>query len=289
MKQNSVQDKYLNNSRDMSNCFRTLEEIKSNNPQYVTTYSKEIMEFLKKKEAASERPNYLENQSDLTEKMREILIDWLVDVSVKFRLNSTTQFMSVNLIDRYLALAEVTRDKLQQLGITALFIASKYEEIYPPHMKEYIKVCDKATYSKEQILDMESKIIIGLNFSMTDSTTQRLLERYGRVADLNAKAFMFSRYLIEQALVDSAFIVFHNSLIASASVYLTNKIFKLEEWSPYIESDTGYKMSSIRPVAKQLYLLLHKVEDSPQTAVRRKFASKTYLEISKYKLEWNNF
>ena len=90
MKQTAGPEKNSNNSRAVSNSYKTLEQVKSNNPQYVTTYSREIMDFLMKKETASERPNYLDHQMDLTEKMREILIDWLVDVSVKFRLNSTT-------------------------------------------------------------------------------------------------------------------------------------------------------------------------------------------------------
>jgi len=58
--------------------------------------------------------------------------------------------MSVNLIDRYLAVENLPSDKLQLLGIASLFIASKYEEIYPPHMKEYIKVCGKGTYDADE-------------------------------------------------------------------------------------------------------------------------------------------
>ena len=135
------------------------------------------MEYLLEKEAFITRPNYFEHQIKLTGLTREILIDWLVDVSMKFKLLSTTQFMSINLIDRYLAIEDISRDQLQLLGITALFIASKYEEIYPPHMREYVKVCDKATYNQDQQLDMETKILMSLNFSLTDTTSLRYLER----------------------------------------------------------------------------------------------------------------
>jgi len=61
-------------------------------------------------------------------------------------------------------------------------------------MKEYINVCDKATYSKQDMLDMEASIILTLEFNLTESTTLRFLERFGRVACLESKAFMFSRY-----------------------------------------------------------------------------------------------
>merc|ERR1712048_975155 len=64
---------------------QTLEQIKQGNPQYVTTYSKEIMDCLLNKEQKSSFENYFKNQTSITEKMREIVIDWLVDVSVKFK------------------------------------------------------------------------------------------------------------------------------------------------------------------------------------------------------------
>lgn len=105
------------------------------------------------------RENYFNRQRNVNERMREVLIDWLVDVSVKFRLLSATLFMSVSLIDQYLQIEEVGREMFQLLGITALFIASKYEEIYPPHMKEYINACDRTTYNKQEMLDMEAKVI----------------------------------------------------------------------------------------------------------------------------------
>ena len=87
------------------------------------------------------------NQKDVNEKMRAILIDWLVDVHSKFKLVNETMFLTVNLIDRYLGEVQVTRQKLQLVGVTAMFIATKYEEIYPPELRDFVYVTDKA-YTK---------------------------------------------------------------------------------------------------------------------------------------------
>jgi G2/mitotic-specific cyclin-B, other len=84
----------------------------------------------------------MSTQLDINEKMRAILIDWLVDVNVKFRLVPETLFMTVNLIDRYLSQRTVTRHKLQLVGVSSLLIACKYEEIYPPSLKEFVAICD---------------------------------------------------------------------------------------------------------------------------------------------------
>lgn len=48
------------------------------------------------------RQNYMESQTDINEKMRAILIDWLVEVHLKFKLVPETLYLTVNLIDRYL-------------------------------------------------------------------------------------------------------------------------------------------------------------------------------------------
>jgi hypothetical protein len=80
--------------------------------------------------------------------MRGILVDWLVDVHLKFKLFADTLFITINIIDRYLERVAIPRTKLQLVGVAALFIACKYEEVYSvPHIKDLVYVCDRA-YSK---------------------------------------------------------------------------------------------------------------------------------------------
>jgi len=79
--------------------------------------------------------------------MRSILIDWLVDVHLKFKLLPETLFITVNIIDRFLEKQRVSKSRLQLVGVTALFVASKYEEIYPPELKDFVYITDRA-YSK---------------------------------------------------------------------------------------------------------------------------------------------
>jgi hypothetical protein len=86
----------------------------------------------------------MESQTDISEKMRAILLDWLVDVHLKFQLRQETLFLCQKIIDNYLALKLIERSKLQLLGVTALFMASKYEEIYPPQLKDFVHITDNA-------------------------------------------------------------------------------------------------------------------------------------------------
>ena len=94
--------------------------------------------------------------------MRAVLINWIVNVHLKYQLAQETLFLTVNLIDGYLEKESVEKSRLQLLGITALWIAAKYEEVYQvPKMSNLVYITD-SVYTKEDILDMEHKILTTL-------------------------------------------------------------------------------------------------------------------------------
>jgi len=69
-----------------------------------------------------------------------------------------TLYLTCNLIDRYLAKRNVTRKRLQLVGVTAMLIASKYEEIWAPEVRDFVYISDKA-YSREDILGCEKTML----------------------------------------------------------------------------------------------------------------------------------
>merc|ERR1719312_2210481 len=118
-------------------------------------YEQDVFLFLRSREVAlSTKFNYMEKQPDITMYMRQILVDWLVEVSEEYKLQTETLHLAVNYIDRFLSLMSVQRSKLQLVGTAAMFIASKYEEIYPPDTSEFVYITDD-TYTKRQVLRME--------------------------------------------------------------------------------------------------------------------------------------
>lgn len=78
--------------------------------------------------------DYIDSQPEINEKMRAILIDWLIEVHHKFELNPETLYLTINIVDRYLTVETSSRRELQLLGISAMLIASKYEEIWAPEV-----------------------------------------------------------------------------------------------------------------------------------------------------------
>lgn len=122
------------------------------------------------------------NQSEITEKMRAYLVDWLSELHLKFRLWPETLYVCIGLIDKYImAHPDIKKKDLQCLGITAFHVANKYEEIYPPELKQVLRVTDNAV-SKEDVLELECTILQTLDFNVTFPSILRFMERYSRIA-----------------------------------------------------------------------------------------------------------
>ncbi len=127
------------------------------------------------------------NQGEITEKMRAYLIDWLTELHIKFKLWPETIYVCVGIIDKLLMTdADFKKKDLQTLGLTALHIAGKYEEIYPPELKNLLRVTDNAV-SKEQVLKLEFRILQKLDFNLTFPSIFRFMERFCRVAQVNER------------------------------------------------------------------------------------------------------
>jgi hypothetical protein len=97
--------------------------------------------------------------ADVSAPLRPFLLDWLFEVAFNLRLLPETFHLAVSIIDRFLCVAPpLVRQRLQLLGVTALLLASKLEEVYPPEVRDMVYVCDRA-YTREQILDMERIVL----------------------------------------------------------------------------------------------------------------------------------
>ena len=91
------------------------------------------------------------------------MINWLFRVHLKFRLWPETLYITSNLMDRYLSLYDLPADRVYLLAISSLLIATKYEEIYPPTVKDFIKITH-GKFSREQMIDLEQSILFNLDF-----------------------------------------------------------------------------------------------------------------------------
>ena len=190
---------------------------------------------------------FMKIQPDINDRMRGILIDWLIEVHLKFKLVPETLYLTVNLIDRYLEIDVVKRDKLQLVGVTAMLIACKYEEIYPPEIKDFFYITDNA-YTKQQIMDMEYKMLKKFEFNVTVISSYRFIERFTKLSQDKEPMFFFAQYLLELALVEYKMIKYRPSMLAAGALYLSHKILgKSDSWPLKVEQYSGLKEKDVRP------------------------------------------
>ena len=199
-------------------------------PLMVAEYVGEIFEYLKiLEEATMPNPEYMEHQDHLEWNLRGVLIDWLIEVHTRFHLLPETMFLAVNIIDRFLSARVVELEKLQLVGITAMFIASKYEEVLAPHVSNFKHVADDG-FSEEQILGAERFVLQALNYDLSYPNPMNFLRRISKADNYDIQTRTIGKYLLEISLVDHRFMQYHPSHIAAASMYLARTILRRGEW-----------------------------------------------------------
>lgn len=301
----STNEKIENNNNNKNNKIKTKNKIIINtNPQLIPEYIEDIYNYFKEI-SFNLKPlyGYMEKiQTDINSKMRSILIDWLIEVHLKFKLTPETLYLTINLIDIYLSKVNINRNKLQLIGITCLFICNKYEEIYPPDLKEHIEMTDHA-YNKKEILEMENEILKKLEFNITFPTCYRYLEIFFQILFIynnyefknKNKFFMFCRYLIELSLLDYKMLKYTNSEIGISSLYLGYKICEINNIELNLNDfilifNNIFEIEKIQNCVKDLCNLLEnqdnkifKNENHKLQSVYNKFMRKDYLSVADWK------
>ncbi|TRY91871.1 hypothetical protein DNTS_017671 [Danionella cerebrum] len=251
------------------------------NPMLCSEYVKDIYLYLRQLESdQAVRPKYLEGR-EVTGNMRAILIDWLVQVQIKFRLLQETMYMTVAIIDRFLQDHPVPKKQLQLVGVTAMFVASKYEEMYPPEIADFAFVTDRA-YTTSQIRDMEMKILRVLDFNFGRPLPLQFLRRASKIGEVTAEQHTLAKYFLELTMVDYDMVHFPPSQLACAAYALTLRVFNCGDWTPTLQHYMGYAEDSLIPVMEHIAKNVVKVNEgqTKHLAVKSKYSSQKQMRIA---------
>lgn len=174
-------------------------------------------------------PNYLDYQPEINNRMRIILIDWIVEIHYKLRLKEETFYTTIYIIDAYLSQKIITKNNFQLLGITSLLIASKLNEMNVERIQNYSFFAGNA-YNKEEIINMELDISKTLDYNFLITTPIHLFQLIGIKFSLKEDEYKykFGEFLIQSFLMSSKSFKYKNSIISYSSLYLLMKLFKLK-------------------------------------------------------------
>ena len=287
--QSQIINKYKKKEKKIK--FFDISKIKDN-IQIPKEYINKIYYNLLKEEDEGINPkpkyNYMKEQKEINEKMRSILIDWLIDVHHKFRFSDETLFMTVFIIDRYLSVNQITKLKLQLLGITSLLIACKHEEIDLPKIDDFIYITDNA-YVKDEVIRMENYILKVLNFELLYPSPIKFYEYLSIYFNFDKKMHLMGKYLMESFLVDIKCTKYKPSIISSACCYIVLKFFKFKNYqesydkkfySLVIDDNSKYSEHDIKDCARDICLFVDNINKTKFLACQKKYSKPELEKVS---------
>ncbi|CAL0310292.1 unnamed protein product [Lupinus luteus] len=224
----------------------------SRNELAAVEYIEDMYKFYKLAENENRPHQYMDSQPEINERMRAILVDWLIDVQTKFDLSLETLYLTINIVDRFLAVKTVLRRELQLVGVSAMLMASKYEEIWPPEVNDFVCLTDRA-YTHEQILVME-KIILGkLEWTLTVPTTFVFLTRFIKASVPDQELENMGHFLSELGMMHYATLVYCPSMVAASAVFAARcTLNKTPIWNETLQLHTGYSEEQLMDCARLL-------------------------------------
>ena len=258
--------------------WQDLDEEDADDPLMCLEYVNEIfLYFYELEQRMLPLGTYLTTQKHLKPKMRLILVDWLVEMHLKFRLLPELLFLAINIMDRFMLVEVVQVDKLQLLATGLLFIAAKYEEVFLPSVKNYAYFTD-GLYTEQEILDAEKYILKVLRFDLNYPNPMNFLRRISKADDYDVQLRTLGKYLLEVTVVDHRFIGFKPSLCCAAAMYLARLILgKNPVWNGnLIHYLGGYRVADLRQTVEMMVEYL--VAPVEHDEFFKKYATKKFMK-----------
>ncbi|XP_001360503.4 G2/mitotic-specific cyclin-B [Drosophila pseudoobscura] len=257
----------------------------------VSEYVNDIYDYLYKLEIEQPIHNdHLAGQKEVSHKMRAVLIDWINEVHLQFHLAAETFQLAVAIIDRYLQVVKNTkRSNLQLVGVTALFIATKYEELFPPAINDFVFITDD-TYSAREIRMMELQIFKAIDCNLSRPLPIHFLRRYSKAAGAEDEHHAMSKYFVELASVDYDLASYKPSEIAAASLFLSLHLlngnyrastgFNDKHWTPTLAYYSRYTATHLRPITRQIAKLARDAPQAKLKAIHNKYQGNKFQKIA---------
>ncbi|ANB12923.1 B-type cyclin CLB4 [Sugiyamaella lignohabitans] len=218
----------------------------------VAEYGDDIFAYMRQLEVKMRpSPGYMDLQTEIQWSMRSVLVDWLVQVHHRFNLLPETLFLTINYMDRFLSIKVVSLSKFQLVGIVALFLAAKYEEINCPSVQEIVYMVENG-FSADEILKAERYMIDLLDFNLGWPGPMSFLRRTSKADDYDLETRTLAKYLLEISVMDERFVGALPSWIAATAHYLARLMLNRGEWTSAHVYFSGYTAVQLNPAVEVL-------------------------------------
>lgn len=262
-----------------------VDEIDEFDCTMVAEYADEIFDLMGRlEEQCLPNANYMDFQQEMDWNMRTTLIDWLLQVHLRYHMLPETLWIAVNIVDRFLSARVVSLIKLQLVGVTAMFIAAKYEEILAPSVDEFVFMTERG-YTKDEILKGERIILQTLNFDISSyCSPYSWVRKISKADDYDVQTRTLSKYLMEVTLLDHRFLRAKPSLIAAIGMYLSRRMLD-GDWNDSFIYYSGFTELQVISGARILTEIIA-AQGFESQYVHKKYSTKKFLRASQFAGEW---
>ncbi|KAH8924082.1 A/B/D/E cyclin [Atractiella rhizophila] len=262
------------------------EQVDVRDTQMVAEYHEEIFEYMSQLEGkALPDPNYMERQPDIQWAMRTSLVDWLLQIHMRYHMLPETLWIAINIFDRFLSKRIVNVHKVQLVGVTSMFIAAKYEEVMAPSVDEFAYITHDG-YTKEEILKGERVILETLDFEIsTYCSPYTWVRRISKADDYDVQTRTLSKFLMEVTLLDHRFLRAKPSLIAAIGMYMA-RIMLGQTWNHAFVFYSGFTEAQLLGPARFLVEVLRD-DLFEEKFLYKKYSNKKFLKASAYARNWS--
>lgn len=168
--------------------------------------------------------DYIDGQPELTWDMRQTLVNWLLNVHLRYHMLPETLWIAINIVDRFLSKRVVSVAKVQLVGVTAMFIAAKYEEILAPSIDEFVYMTERG-YTKEEILKGERIVLQVLDFKISHyCSPYSWMRKISKADSYDLQTRTLSKFLTEVTLLDYRFLRVKPSMVAAIGMYTARRM-----------------------------------------------------------------
>lgn len=228
---------------------------------------------------------YFSLQVEMSPRIRTVLVDWVIEIHFKYKMQPLTLWLIINLLDRFLARRFMPRNRLQLAAIVCLFIVCKFEEVYTPDVGDCIFLTDNA-YSRLDVVSTEAMILDVVGYDLTVPTPYHFLIRFFRRMKAPDRFKSICNYIAERNLHECDILEISPRVYASAAVLaglytlhfnLENSLARVQDlWTAnLIEESGGLTVAEILPCAEQMLKVMN-VPLQPSTRRKVEAALKKY-------------
>uniref|UniRef100_A0A452VDH8 Cyclin-F n=2 Tax=Ursus TaxID=9639 RepID=A0A452VDH8_URSMA len=225
-------------------------------------------------------------QKGLSDTMRYILIDWLVEVATMKDFTSLCLHLTVECVDRYLRRRPVPRFRLQLLGIACMVICTRFISKEILTIREAVWLTDN-TYKYEDLVRMMGEIISALEGKIRVPTVVDYKDVLLTLVPAAPRTQHLCSFLCELSLLHTSLAAYSPACLAAAALLLARLTHgQTQPWTTHLWDLTGFSCEDLIPCVLSLHQKCFH-DDAPKdyrqvslTAVKQRFEDKRYEEIS---------